>query len=189
MNEVTRILGEIEAGDPAATRKLFPLVYEELRRLAGQRLLNERPGQTLQATALVHEAFMRLVAVAQPQQWESRGHFFSAAAEAMRRILLDHAKARGRVKRGGDRRREALSVSDVAESWNLQETADLDDALRRLEDQDPAMAEVVRLRFFAGLTIEHTAEALGLSPTTVKRRWEYGRTWLYRAMTRGNDKQ
>lgn len=181
MNDVMRILENIESGDARAADDLLPLVYEQLRRIAQQHMAQERGDHTLQATALVHEAYLRLVG---PRRipWKNKAHFYAAAAEAMRRILLDHAKARGRKKRGGGRRRIPLSVADVAESWNLEETLSLDDALRRLVDRDPGIGEVVRLRFFAGLSIEETAEALEVSKATVKRRWEFGRTWLYREL-------
>ena len=186
MSDVTRILSAIEAGDARAAGDLLPLVYEQLRCIAQKRMAQERADHTLQATALVHEAYLRLVG---PRRipWKNKAHFYAAAAQAMRRILLDHAKACGREKRGGGRRRVPLSVADVAESWNLEETLSLDDALRRLVDRDPGIGEVVRLRFFASLSIEETAEVLGVSKATVKRRWEFGRTWLYRELKRGVD--
>ena len=186
MRDVTRILNAIEGGDAGAADDLLPLVYDQLRRIARQHMAQERVDHTLQATALVHEAYLRLVG---PRRvpWKNKAHFYVAAAQAMRHILLDHAKARAREKRGGGRRRVPLSVADVAESWNLEETLSLDDALRRLVDRDPGIGEVVRLRFFAGLSIEETAEVLGVSKATVKRRWEFGRTWLYRELNRGVD--
>ena len=186
MSDVTRILNAIESGDARATDRLLPLVYEQLRRIAQQHMAQERGDHTLQATALVHEAYLRLVG---PRRipWKNKAHFYAAAAEAMRRILLDHAKARAREKRGGGRRRVPLSVADVAESWNFEETLSLDEALCRLGDRDPGIGEVVRLRFFTGLSIEETAEVLGISKATVKRRWEFGRTWLYREVKRGAD--
>ncbi len=161
--------------------ELLSLVYDQLRRLAAKQMSHEIPGQTLQPTALVHEGFLKLIGD-RDVPWQNRRHFYVAAAEAMRQILLDHARSRGRLKRGGNRRRVPLSMADVAESWNLEETVSLDDALRRLESRGAEIAEVVRLRFFAGLTIEQTAEALDISPATVKRRWEFGRTWLYREL-------
>ena len=143
-------------------------------------------GSQLEATALVHEAYLRLVGERRVP-WQNRAHFYFAAAEAMRRILLDHAKARARQKRGAGRRRVPLSMADIADSWNFQETLSLDEALCRLEERDPAIGEVVQLRFFAGLSVEQTAEALGVSKATVKRRWEFGRTWLFRELKQGED--
>ncbi|MCH7592748.1 MAG: RNA polymerase subunit sigma [Planctomycetes bacterium] len=182
-SDITRILEDIGAGRQDAADNLLPLVYEQLRAIAQQRMADERPEHTLQATALVHEAYLRLVGDRQ-LPWQNRAHFFAAAAEAMQRILLDHAKARGREKRGGGRKRVPLSVADVADSWNFQETLSLDEALRRLMDRDPNIGRVVQLRFFTGLSINDTAEALGVSAATVKRRWEFGRTWLYRELMR-----
>jgi RNA polymerase sigma factor (TIGR02999 family) len=184
MSDVTQILAEIERGDPSAADRLLPLVYDQLKRAAQLRMSAERADHTLQATALVHEAYLRLVGDRQIP-WQNSAHFYAAAAEAMRRILLDHAKARGREKRGGQARRVPLNVADVAESWNLEETLSLNEALRRLEEVKPDVHEVVRLRFFAGLSIEDTAKALGISMATVKRRWEFGRTWLFRELKRG----
>ncbi len=181
-NQVTRILHRAGAGDRAAVDELLPLVYDQLRRDAQNRMAGERPDHTLDATALVHEAYLRLVGDRR-LPWRNRAHFYAAAVEAMRRILLDHAKARGREKRGGGRKRVPLSVADIADSWNLEETLSLDEALRRLMDRDPNIGRVVQLRFFTGLSIDDTAEALGVSAATVKRRWEYGRTWLYRELT------
>ena len=149
-------------------------------------MASERSDHTLEATALVHEAYLRLVGERRVP-WQNRAHFYAAAAQAMRRILLDHTKARGREKRGGGRRRVPLSMADIADSWNFQETLSLDEALCRLEERDPAIGEVVRLRFFAGLSVEQTAEALGVSKATVKRRWEFGRTWLFRELKQGED--
>ncbi|UCG16480.1 MAG: sigma-70 family RNA polymerase sigma factor [Phycisphaerales bacterium] len=178
---MTRLLSDAADGKSAATKELFNAVYDQLRQIARQRMAGERADHTLQPTALVHEVYLRLVGDRQ-LPWQNRAHFYAAAAEAMRRVLLDHAKARGRKKRGGSRRRVPLSVADVAESWNFEETLSLDDALRRLRERDPAVGDVVRLRFFAGLSIEEAAEALGVSPATVKRRWEFGRTWLFREL-------
>ena len=186
MNDVTRVLEAIESGNAGAANELLPLVYDQLRREAQRRMAGERPDHTLQATALVHEAYLRLVGDRRIP-WQNRAHFYAAAAEAMRRILLDHAKARGRDKRGGGRKRVPLSVADVAESWNFEETLSLDEALRRLVGRDPNIGRVVELRFFAGLSIDDTAEALGVSKATVKRRWEFGRTWLYRELTRDDN--
>ena len=186
MSEVTRILAAIERGDACAVNELLPMVYDQLRREAQRHMAGERSDHTLQATALVHEAYLRLVGDRRIP-WKNRAHFYAAAAEAMRRILLDHAKARGREKRGGGRKRVPLSVADIAESWNFEETLSLDEALRRLVDRDPNIGRVVELRFFAGLSIDDTAQALGVSKATVKRRWEFGRTWLYRELTRDGD--
>ncbi len=185
-SQVTRILHRAEAGDRAALDELLPLVYDQLRRDAQQRMAGERPDHTLDATALVHEAYLRLVGDRR-LPWQNRAHFYAAAAQAMRRILLDHTKARAREKRGGGRRRVPLSMADIADSWNFQETLSLDEALCRLEERDPAIGEVVRLRFFAGLSVEQTAEALEVSKATVKRRWEFGRTWLFRELKQGED--
>jgi RNA polymerase sigma factor (TIGR02999 family) len=182
MSEVTRILSAIEQGDPTAAEQLLPLVYDELRKLAAQRLAQEAPGQTLQATALVHEAYLRLVDVEQAQHWNSRGHFFAAAAEAMRRILIDSARRRRRPKHGGDRRRvaldEALSVSEPREDLLA-----LDEALGRLAAEDPAKAELVKLRYFAGLSLAEAAGCLNISPATAKRRWTVARAWLFDALS------
>ena len=182
-NQVTRILQRAGAGDCAAMDELLPLVYEQLRLTAQHRMAGERTDHTLDATALVHEAYLRLVGDRRVP-WQNRAPFYAAAAEAMRRILLDHAKARGREKRGGGRKRVPLSVADIADSWSFQETLSLDEALRRLMDRDPNIGRVVQLRFFTGLSIDDTAKALGVSAATVKRRWEFGRTWLYRELTR-----
>lgn len=182
-SDTTLLMAQAAEGDRAAADRLLPLVYEQLRKAAQLEMAAERKDHTVSATALVHEAYLKLVG---PREiaWANRRHFYAAAAEAMRQILLDHARARGREKRGGDRQRVALSVADVAESWNLEETMSLDDALRRLESRDAGIFEVVRLRFYAGLTIEQTADALGISPATAKRWWEFGRTWLYRELQR-----
>lgn len=181
---VTRLIRDIQEGEPAAAADLLPLVYEQLRAIARQRMSNERTDHTLQATALVHEAYARLVGNDEIT-WDGRGHFFIAAAEAMRRILVEHGRARARQKRGGpaaDRRRVPLSVVDLAKSENLEEILILDEALCRLSEMSPRMADVVRMRFFAGLSIEETAKALAISTPTVKRRWTWARAWLYREM-------
>ena len=185
MSDVTRILSQIEDGDPSAAEQLLPLVYDELRKLAAQKMAQEKAGQTLQATALVHEAYLRLVGNRRIS-WQSSGHFYATAAEAMRRILLDHAKAKGRQKRGGQLHRVPLNVADVADSWNFEETLSLDEAVCRLETEHPQICEVVQLRFYAGLSINDTASALGVSPATVKRRWEFGRTWLFKQLNQGD---
>jgi len=179
MNEVTRILSALEQGDPHAASQLLPLVYEELRKLAAQRLASERPGQTLQATALVHEAYLRLVDREQPQPWSGRGHFFAAAAEAMRRILIEAARRKQRIKAGGGRRRVGLDGLEAAARDPLGlDLLALDDALRQLEKEEPRKAALVKLRFFAGLTNEEAAESLRVSPATAENDWAYARAWL-----------
>lgn len=179
MSEVTRILSLAESGDPRASEQLLPLVYDELRKLAADRMRHERPDHTLQATALVHDAYLRLVDVEQAQSWNSRGHFFAAAAEAMRRILLNHARDRARLKRGAGRPRIAFDRIELASDVPDENLAALDDAITRLSAENPSCAQVVKLRFFAGLTIEETAAALGISASTAKRHWVYARAWLY----------
>jgi RNA polymerase sigma factor (TIGR02999 family) len=178
MNEVTRILSAIEHGDLQAAEQLLPLVYEELRMLATQRLAQEKPGQTLQATALVHDAYLRLVDVDKVQQWNSRGHFFAAAAEAMRRILVEKARRKRAAKRGGDRARVALDHIEIAVSDVSDDLLALDAALTQLAVADPKAAELVKLRYFAGLTIKQAAEVLGVSPRTADSLWAYARAWL-----------
>src|SRR5262245_36388466 len=184
MADVTQILLRIESGDPTAAEQLLPLVYHELRRLAAQRLANEKPGQTLAATALVHEAYLRLVDGQATQDWNSRGHFFGAAAEAMRRILIENARSKKRMKRGANRPRieldEACLVSDVPSDDVLA----LNEALERLAIESPPRAELVKLRYFAGLTIEEAAAAMNISLATAKRYWTYSRAWLYHALAR-----
>jgi RNA polymerase sigma factor (TIGR02999 family) len=179
MSDVTQILGKIESGDLHAAAQLLPLVYEELRRLAAARMSHEKPGQTLEATALVHEAFMRLVDVDQVQHWNSRGHFFAAAAEAMRRILVDNARRKRRPKHGGDLVRVELDEACCGGGMPDDDLLALDEALDRLADREPAKAELVKLRFFAGLSLEEAAAALGISRATAKRHWTYARAWLY----------
>src|SRR5579864_3391643 len=169
MSEVTRILSAIEQGDPHAAEQLLPLVYEELRKLAAQKLAQEKPGQTLQATALVHEAYLRLVDNEKAQQWNSRGHFFAAAAEAMRRIVIDRVRHKRSQRQGGTRLRRELSDEDLVEMPFDDELIDLDEALSRLSVADPQAAELVKLRVFAGMTVEEIAEVQGISPRTVKR--------------------
>jgi RNA polymerase sigma factor (TIGR02999 family) len=182
MSDVTHILSAIEQGDPHAAAQLLPLVYDELRRLAAQRLAQEKPGQTLQATALVHEAYLRLVDNDAPQQWNGRGHFFAAAAEAMRRILIDSARRKQRPKHGGDRKRLSLDELCAPADHRAEELLALDEALDRLAAQEPLKAEVVKLRYFAGLSLEETAACLGISPATAKRHWAVARAWLYAAL-------
>ena len=188
MSDVTRILNAIERGDAKATDELLPLVYEELRVLAAHKLSHEPPGQTLQATALVHEAYIRLVGD-EPQSWQNRGHFFVAAAEAMRRILVDHARRKRRLKRGGDRQR--ISLEDAAQGIEMKipvdELLDLDEALDRLARQDERKANLVKLRCFAGLTVEEAAKALGVSCSTADEHWAYARAWLRLELTKGTE--
>ena len=178
MSEVTHILAAVERGDPHAAEQLLPLVYEELRKLAAQRLANEKPGQTLQATALVHEAYVRLVGGEQTHGWDGRGHFFAAAAEAMRRILIDRVRHKSTRKAGGGHRRVDLDDFDPALDEPDPELLVLDDALRELEQRHPRKAEVVKLRFFAGLTTAQAAAALGVSTSTAENDWAYARSWL-----------
>lgn len=185
MTDVTQILKAIEAGETSAAEKLLPIVYDELRKLAAHRLKQEHPGQTLEATALVHEAFLRLVEVEKQQHWNSRGHFFSAAAEAMRRILVENARRKRRLKRGGDRAREEFHDAEIAAPQIKHDLLALDEALRELAEEDPAKCELVKLRFFAGLTIEQAAEALGISTSTADRYWGYARAWLFRRIADG----
>jgi RNA polymerase sigma factor (TIGR02999 family) len=186
MNEVTRILSALEQGDPQAASQLLPLVYEELRQLAAQKLAHEKPGQTLQATALVHEAYLRLVGQGEESRWNSRGHFFAAAAEAMRRILINRARDKMRHKRGGSCKRIDLDQLTVADQAADEELIALDDCLQRLAQEDPASAELVKLRFFAGLTQEEAAATLGLPRRTADRTWAYARAWLCEALSKGD---
>jgi RNA polymerase sigma factor (TIGR02999 family) len=182
VSEVTRILSAIEQGEPHAAEQLLPLVYEELRKLAAAKLAQEKVGQTLQATALVHEAYLRLVDVPTAQNWNSRGHFFAAAAEAMRRILVEAARRKRSQRQGGSRRRRDLSDEDLVELPLSDELVDLDDALARLASTDAPAAEVANLRIFAGMTVEEVAQVQGVSPRTVKRNWAYARAWLAREL-------
>jgi RNA polymerase sigma factor (TIGR02999 family) len=183
MSEVTRILVAIEGGDVRAAEELLPLVYQELRQLATQKMSQEAPGQTLQATALVHEAYIRLVG-AEEQNWRSRGHFFSAAAEAMRRILIDIARRKKSLKYGGDRRRVDLDDADFAIEVAPDRLIALDEALSKLAEEDAAVAELVKLRYFAGLTIEQAAKVLKVSPRTAYRYWAYARARMHQELTR-----
>jgi RNA polymerase sigma factor (TIGR02999 family) len=182
MNEVTRILSALEQGDPHAAEQLLPLVYAELRTLAAQRLAQEKPGQTLQATALVHEAYLRLVDVENAPHWNSRGHFFLAAAEAMRRILVDQARRRNAAKRGGQAVRAELEESLIAAPEPDEDILAVNDALDLFSTTDPEAAQLVRLRFFAGLTMAETAAALGMSVRSAHDVWDYARSWLRRKM-------
>jgi RNA polymerase sigma factor (TIGR02999 family) len=179
MSEVTRILSAIEQGDPHAAEQLLPLVYDQLRQLAAQKLAQEKPGQTLQATALVHEAYLRLVDTEKAQQWDSRGHFFAAAAEAMRRILVENARAKHRLKRGGDRKRLDLESAELVSLTTPDELLVLDEALDKLAAEDPVAARLVGLRYFAGLSIEDAAATIGLSRSTAYDHWTYARAWLH----------
>jgi len=178
MSEVTRILGEIQDGDRHALDQLLPIVYDELRKLAAHKLAQEKPGQTLQATSLVHEAYLRLVGTDPRQSWDSRGHFFAAAAEAMRRILVESARKKKRLRHGGGRRRldlqEAVSLADSPHDGLLA----LDEALTRLAAREPAKAELVKLRYFAGLSIDEAADLMRISRSTAKRYWAFARAWL-----------
>jgi RNA polymerase sigma factor (TIGR02999 family) len=182
MSDVTQILDAIEQGDPKAAEQLLPLVYEELRKLAAQKLAQERPGQTLQATALVHEAYLRLVDVEQAQAWNSRGHFFAAAAEAMRRLLVENARRKGRRKRGGDWQRLDVQAHEPAIPGVNADVVAVDEALSELAGAHPDKAELVKLRYFAGLTLAEAAAALGISTATADRRWRYARAWLARRL-------
>jgi RNA polymerase sigma factor (TIGR02999 family) len=184
MSEVTRILSAIDHGDAHAAEQLLPLVYDELRKLAVQKLAREAPAQTIQATALVHEAYIRLVDVDKLQHWDSRGHFFAAAAEAMRRILVDNARRHNSQKRGGNHKR--IDLAELAEHTSdvPVDLLALDDALKKLEEQHPPKAQVVKLRFFAGCTLEETAQMLGISRATAQRHWAYARAWLFGRLNR-----
>ena len=178
--DITQLLDATAGGDRMAAAELLPLVYDELRNLAAARLADERRGQTLQTTALVHEAYLRLVGCEKPQGWNGRGHFFAAAAEAMRRILVDHARKRRRLKRGGDRQRLDLDALQLCVPEGADELLALDEALAELALKHPLKAELVKLRFFAGLTVPEAAQALGVSTSTADRHWTYARAWLYR---------
>lgn len=186
MSDVTRILSVIEQGDPSASAQLLPLVYEELRKLAAARMSDESPDQTLQATALVHEAYLRLVDVEQAQHWNSRGHFFAAAAEAMRRLLLNRARDKNRLKRGGQLQKLDLDQIDLAMDTPNEELLRLDEALERLAGENKVCADLVKLRFFAGLSNQDAAAALSISPSTADRYWAFARAWLFQAI-REND--
>jgi RNA polymerase sigma factor (TIGR02999 family) len=182
MTDVTRILNGIEQGDPSAAERLLPLVYAELRELAAARMAQEKPGQTLQATALVHEAYLRLVDVERAQHWDSRGHFFAAAAEAMRRILVDNARRKKAEKRGGDRQRVPLDEAAPVAQVTPDELLGLDEMLRELAANDPLGARLVELRYFAGLDVEQAAAAIGISAATAYRHWSFARAWLHNEM-------
>jgi RNA polymerase sigma factor (TIGR02999 family) len=179
MHEVTRILSAIDQGDPHAAEQLLPLVYKELRRLAAQKLDQEKPGQTLQATALVHEAYVRLVGDSEAQAWRNRGHFFGAAAEAMRRILIDSARRKQQIKHGGQRRRVDLDSACALTDPPTLDLLALDEAISKLEAIEPDKAELIKLRFFSGLTMPEAAAALGISLATAERYWKFAKSWLY----------
>jgi RNA polymerase sigma factor (TIGR02999 family) len=185
MSEVTRILSAIDQGDPQAAEQLLPLVYDELRKLASQKLAREAPGQTLQATSLVHEAYLRLVDVEKAQDWNTRGHFFAAAAEAMRRILIETARRKRAVKRGGDQAKVDLDQLEIAASDMPHDLLALDEALIAFTAVDPKAAELVKLRYFAGLTIKQAAEVLGVSPRTADSLWAFARAWLLQRIQGG----
>jgi RNA polymerase sigma factor (TIGR02999 family) len=182
MSDVTRILSAVEQGDPHAAEQLLPLVYDELRKLAAQRLAQEKPGLTLQATALVHEAYVRLVDVEEAQHWNSRGHFFAAAAEAMRQILVQNARRRSRVKHGGGRTRIDVDDLEIGAPERSEELLALDEALTQLAAADAQAAELVKLRYFAGCTIPEAAQVLGVSPRSADFLWAYARTWLFQKL-------
>jgi RNA polymerase sigma factor (TIGR02999 family) len=182
MTDVTQILSQIESGDPSAAEQLLPLVYEELRKLAAAKLVHEKPGQSLQATGLVHEAYIRLVDVEEVQHWESRGHFFAAAAEAMRRILVEQARRKARLKRGGELVRHELHEFEIVTQVKHDEIIAIDEALQKLEALNAPAAQLVKLRYFAGMTISECAEALGISPRKADQLWAYARAWLLAEM-------
>ncbi len=183
MNDVTQILNAIQQGDPAASERLFPLVYNELRKLAQSRMRHESSDQTLQPTALVHEAYLRLVDVKNPQVWNSKGHFFGAAATAMRRILIENARRKKTLRRGGDRQRVHSEALDVCDSNDSNFLIALDKCLDELKQEKPEIAQVVHLRFFGGLTNEQCAEAMGISLRTVHRHWAFAKAWLHKKLS------
>jgi RNA polymerase sigma factor (TIGR02999 family) len=182
MTDVTGILSAIEQGDPHAAEQLLPLVYDELRKLAAQKLTQEKPGQTLQATALVHEAYLRLVDCEKAEHWNSRGHFFAAAAEAMRRILVDQARRKLSLRRGGDLQRHPIEDQEIEAPEPAVDLLAVHEALERFQSVDAVAAQIVKLRYFAGLTIPQAAEALGVSTSTADRSWAYARAWLHTAL-------
>jgi RNA polymerase sigma factor (TIGR02999 family) len=190
MTDVTRILSAIEQGDPHAAEQLLPLVYEELRKLAAQKLAKEKPGQTLQATALVHDAYLRLVGASfkdTGKEWQGRAHFFAAAAEAMRRILVDKARRRRRHKHGGGQPHADIDLANLAAPMPEDDLLTVDEAMTRLAEEHPLRAQLVRLRFYAGLSNEDAAQVLGISATTAKRYWRFARAWLHREVRKGDD--
>lgn len=183
MNQITRILEEIQKGNPSSAERLFPLVYDELRQLATAKLMQERSGHTLQPTALVHEAYLRLVDVSAVQHWDSRGHFFCAAAEAMRRVLVERARKRDRVKHGGKLKRVPICDIELVGPLPSEEFLALNEALEKLAQEDVRKAELVKLRFFVGMTVEEAARTLEISGITAKRYWRYIRAWLHRELS------
>ena len=187
MDQISQVLNALENGDPHAAHQLLPLVYEELRKLAAQKLAGEKPGQTLQATALVHEAYVRLVDADHAQHWNSRGHFFAAAAEAMRRILVENARRKKRLKHGGDRERVTIELASLPTRMSSDELLALDEALEKLRQQDPVKAQLVTLRYFGGMTIEQASEVLNISRVTAHRYWTYARAWLHQQMSGGSE--
>ena len=184
MSDVTRILSQIESGDPSAAEQLLPLVYEELRKVAAAKLAHEKPGQTLEATGLVHEAYLQLVGADEERRWDHRGHFFAAAAEAMRRILVDKARRKRSAKHGGGMVRQEFDDLQLAAPELVEDLLALDEALNQLAKKDPIKAELVKLRHFAGLSVDQAALALGISPATADRYWAYARAWLHAEITR-----
>ena len=187
MSDVTQILSAIEQGDAQAAEQLLPLVYEELRKLAAQKMTQENPGQTLQATALVHEAYMRLVNNEKDQHWDNRGHFFAAAAEAMRRILIEAARRKGRLQHGGSFGRQELAEDlEINSSIPSDELLTINEALEKLEAEDPSVARLVKLRFFVGLSMPDVSELLGVSLRSAEREWTYARSWLHREISKGD---
>lgn len=183
MSEFTQILWAIDRGEPQAAEQLLPLVYAELRKLAAQKMVNEAPGQTWQPTALVHEAYLRLVDTKDVQHWNSRGHFFGAAAEAMRRLLVENARRKNALQRGGDRQRVDLSQVEPETPRLSEDILALNDALEKLETHDPKKADLIKLRYFSGMTMEEAAEVLGISPATAHRHWNYARAWLHQEIS------
>ena len=187
MSDVTRILSAIEQGDPSATEQLLPLVYDELRKLAAQKMAQEAPGQTLQATALVHEAYIRLVDVEKAQHWNSRGHFFAAAAEAMRRILVEKARKKATEKQGGHLQKIDIDGLDIAGSASPEQLLAIDEAVSQLTALDAVAGGIVKLRYFAGSSVEQSAAALGISSKTAYRHWNYARAWLHSELMEEGD--
>lgn len=179
MSHVTRILNQIDQGDAEASEKLLPLVYEELRKLASAKLSKRKPGESIQPTLLVHEAYVRLVDVVEPQQWNGRGHFFGAAAEAMRRILVEHARRKRSAKHGGEHQRVELNIETIVSEIPGEDLLALDEALSQFESQWPDKAKLVKLKYFAGLTIPEASEAMGISTATAERHWRFARAWLH----------
>ena len=178
MSDVTRILSQIEQGDPNAAEELLPLVYDELRKLAAAKMAQEKPGQTLQATALVHEVYVKLVDVNRAQKWDSRGHFFAAAAEAMRRILVDQARKKGATKRGGDFEKVDFDSAQLATTVSPESLLMIDEAIEKLKHEDPISCQLVNLRYFCGLSLDDAAQALGISSRSARRHWAFARVWL-----------